>query len=84
MKCTKIIDGIILTNMFKPGLYQLASNKISKYELLHMINKIFDLNKTIVPHEAAQSINRILQSDFHTIGIERQLYDLKEYIQCQL
>lgn len=47
LEISKIVNKIILKNIFKNGLYHLGGYKISKYNLLNEINKIYKLRKNI-------------------------------------
>ena len=55
-----IID--LVDNKKLNGIYHITSDKISKFELLNLINKIFKLNKKIIPVEEPK-ISRLLKKD---------------------
>lgn len=47
-----LVSKIIAKPPFLTGLYQVSSDPISKYDLLVLINKVFNLNMTILKEEA--------------------------------
>jgi dTDP-4-dehydrorhamnose reductase len=77
LELAKIINNIILTNSYKTGLYQIASEKITKYNLLCLINTMFNLNKKITYEKAPSTINRVLVPDIKAQNISHQLFELK-------
>ncbi len=80
LELAKIVNNIILTDSYSPGLYQIASEKISKYNLLNIINVLFDLHKNISYDTSPTPINRVLTPDIKTQNIGNQLYELKQYM----
>ena len=48
LEISNIIYKIINKKKFITGLYNIASNKISKYELIKKINKVYSLNKAVI------------------------------------
>lgn len=75
------VDTIIKYNLYKHKLWQLASQKISKFDLLCLINQVFSLNKNIVPHQDGQTINRVLVSNINIRPLNTQLQDLKIFME---
>jgi dTDP-4-dehydrorhamnose reductase len=63
---------------WKPSLYQLASDPISKYNLLTLTNETFQWGKSITPF-VSSFINRALISDIPMKSIEQQIGELKSY-----
>lgn len=57
---------------------QIGTNKISKYELLCLINKIFESKKNIISINV-NTLNRCLKSDYEIQSLENQLIDLKKF-----
>jgi len=57
---------------------QVGTEPRSKYELLKLINKVYNANKIIVPVEK-DLCNKCLKSDFELKSLEEQLVELKEY-----
>lgn len=63
------------------GLFQLASQPVTKDVLLELINEIFDLKKTIRPEKSIESINRtLLPSVRHAPDIHAQLVELRDWM----
>jgi len=60
------------------NLIQIGTKPITKYDLLCLINKIFECKKTILSINT-DFINRCLQSDYCLPDIEKQLIDLKKF-----
>tara|TARA_R110000824_G_scaffold93073_2_gene225357 strand:+ start:16364 stop:17194 length:831 start_codon:yes stop_codon:yes gene_type:complete len=58
----KICERIIDENLYTSGLYHIASNTVTKYELVKDINEIFDLGITINPLNTPTGIDRTLRS----------------------
>lgn len=80
LQLAKMIEQLIKTNTHASGLYQIASPKISKLELLQNINEVFGLNKNIIPTEDKQTINRSLHAFKQEPDIKTQLQELKEWM----
>lgn len=80
LELAKIVNKIILENLYKHGIYQISNDKISKYELLLMINSIFDLHKNIQRCDDSKSVNRSLHHDILSLEIKDQLIDLKKWL----
>lgn len=74
------INDIINNDLYRNGIQQIASKKISKYDLLCWINKIFDCGKKIFPHLSNQEINRVLQPDISAKNLWYQLQELKKFM----
>lgn len=68
--------NIIINWDKNPNLIQLGSEKISKYQLLCLINIIFNCQKNIIPKKSYIS-NKCLLSDFEIINLQEQLKELK-------
>ncbi len=68
--------AVAIREKWGDSLYQLSVDPISKYDLLCMTNRIFEMNKTIVPIETS-CVNRSLISDYCVKSIEQQLLDLR-------
>lgn len=76
--------------MLKPnftGLYHLVNNNVStnKFELLQLINEVFELNKKIIRSKGPKDINKILvdtrqECNFKISNYYVQLLDLKNFI----
>lgn len=80
-----ICDQIIKNDLYQHGLFHIYSNTISKYELLHLLNKKFNLNLTIKAIETDVSCDRSLSSNRDLIhqldipSIENQIINLPEH-----
>lgn len=64
LQLSKNIHQIITENIFWKGVRHLYSNKVSKYDLLKMINEIYDLNISIQCCNDMNSIDRSLTSQY--------------------
>jgi len=68
------------------GIYHITNKeRITKYDLLVKINKIFDLNKTIQRTQGPKTINKILidtrkELDFNILDYDSMLVNLKNFI----
>ena len=54
LEISRFIYSIIVKNNFYPGIFNLSGSKISKYELLKIINTKYKLNKNINKDEAVK------------------------------
>lgn len=69
----------IITNWnYYGGITQIGTDKTNKYELLCLINKIFDANKNILPI-SVDAVNKCLKTDYPIQSLENQLKDLKKF-----
>lgn len=57
----------------------ISTNCISKYELLSIINKVFERNIKIIPYEASENLMKCLQTNDSVSNIEMQLKELKQF-----
>jgi dTDP-4-dehydrorhamnose reductase len=62
-ECANSIIKIINCDLWQKGTYHIFSNKITKHDLLHLINDKFSLNLDIKKVNASQSIDRSLSSE---------------------
>lgn len=60
IRVSEVVGDIILSNKIYSGLYHLAAEKISKFELLLLFNDHFNLEKNIVPYALEGKIDRSL------------------------
>jgi dTDP-4-dehydrorhamnose reductase len=58
----KVCDTIISKNLFSNDLYHIFSNPVTKFELMTLINKRFNLGLTIKPFTATTAIDRTLST----------------------
>lgn len=83
LELAKIIDVIITNNSFWKGVRHIFSNEIvSKYELVCMINDIWDLNISVNKHET-EIINKTLTTKYNNyfdiIPLRKQLEELRQW-----
>ena len=78
----EICEEIIKNNLFETDLFHIYSNNLNKYELLHLINKKFDLQLKINKYFDKVSIdrrlvtNKKLQNKISFKSIEQQIQEL--------
>jgi dTDP-4-dehydrorhamnose reductase len=72
VKMAEIVLAVIKTNEIINGIYNISSKPISKFNLLKLCNKIFEINAVIEEDKSYKS-NKNLISDkfFNEIGIEQ-------------
>lgn len=80
----KIIYEIIKKNLFWNGVRHIFSpTSVSKYEILIMVNEIFELNIKVNKNEYGEIINKTLNSKYSNSFIIKELYeqikDLKNF-----
>jgi dTDP-4-dehydrorhamnose reductase len=80
LELAKIINEIITNNAYKYGIYQISSETISKYTLLCIISKIFNIDKVVNIHLDDTPINRALFPDIKANNLIDQLDELKKHI----
>jgi len=80
LELAKIIDNIIHASTYQIGIKQIASESISKFSLLQLINEIFECQKSIISHTDTNSVNRTLMPDIQSLPLRIQLYELKEFM----
>jgi dTDP-4-dehydrorhamnose reductase len=79
---SKVIHQIIDQNLFWSGTRHIFSNKVNKYELVSIINEIYDLNIKIDQIETSEKIDRSLSSIYDTSSfnippLEQQIKETK-------
>lgn len=57
---------------------QIGTDKTNKYELLRLINKIFECNKNIISINV-DCVNKCLKTDYTLQSLENQLIELKKF-----
>lgn len=82
----KAIDMIISNKLYKTGVFHLFSpDSLSKFELLYLLNEIFELRQTITPIDTPSKCDRTLSSNYSLsseiikLNIRQQIYELKEF-----
>lgn len=58
---------------------QIGTDKTNKYELLCLINKIFESNKNIISIKV-DSVNKCLESDYKLPSLELQILEMKQFL----
>ena len=83
LELAKLIGSIILNKSYWKGVRHITSPRsVSKYELLKLINEVYELNVKINEVPAAFPCNRILESTYikpKTLQLKKQLKELKEF-----
>jgi dTDP-4-dehydrorhamnose reductase len=65
LQLAKIINEIIITNEYWIGIRHIYSpNVVSKYDLICIINEIYNLNINIIPSKGDYDINKSLKSKY--------------------
>ena len=82
----KIVETMVLNNLFWIGTKHLHSNKVNKYELSSMINDSFGLNINILPIEVPTSVDRAMITlfgdnllNFNIPPLDKQIQDMYEF-----
>jgi dTDP-4-dehydrorhamnose reductase len=84
LELTKIINNIILNNLFWNGIRHIYSPRsISKYELVSIINKVYKLNIIINEYKTESKIDKTITSIYDKVfevpDLVKQIKELKEY-----
>jgi dTDP-4-dehydrorhamnose reductase len=86
LELARCID-LYVNNPTISGIYHLVSNtnRINKYDLLCLINKIYNLNKTILPTQGPKNIDKVLidtrkEFNFGIGNYKQQLTAMKNFI----
>jgi dTDP-4-dehydrorhamnose reductase len=72
--CLSVIDESLTDK-----LIQIGTDPISKFDLLNIINEIFELNKKIINFSNGNLIYKCLQSDLNVPSIKDQIFELKNW-----
>ena len=83
LQLSKVVEKIIIENNFWIGIRHIFSRPVTKYELVSIINEIYNLNIDITKVEAAEKIDRTLSSihvlNFNIPSIYKQVEETKEF-----
>lgn len=86
LELSKIIQKIIYENLFWNGVRHIHSpNQVSKFELLNLVNEVYDLDIDILTTISNNSCDRTLSSLYDTSSklcskqIKDQILDMKNY-----
>lgn len=82
----KVMNMIIDGDLFWNGVKHFYSNEVSKYDLVKMIDEIYDLNIKIHPIDDNSSINRTLDTihdidEFNIPNLYKQIEETKDFHQ---
>ncbi|MFX0137729.1 MAG: NAD-dependent dehydratase, partial [Candidatus Hodarchaeota archaeon] len=87
LQYAKIVEKIILENLYKPGLRHIFSPEIvNKFLLIKYISEVFNVKAKINPYYDNITIARHLSSDYDFVNyfnipkIEEQLIELKKFV----
>jgi dTDP-4-dehydrorhamnose reductase len=88
LQLAKIIETIINKDLYSQKLFHVFSpDYVTKFELLNIFNKVYELKLEIQPREADNAVDRRLVSLFdlgRTVSqtkIEQQVYELKDFFE---
>ena len=84
LQLSKIIERIIREKLFWSGVRHLFSpSSVSKYELVCMINDIYDLNINVNPVQTPKTVDKTLKSlhkqIFDTPDLRKQIKEMKKF-----
>ena len=82
LQLAKIIEEIIIKKNFWNGVRHIYSNNISKYNLLKIINDVYNLNVDIIPLSHINTIDKTLTSiytNLNDIDIKTQIEELNKF-----
>jgi dTDP-4-dehydrorhamnose reductase len=85
LKLAQIIEEIICKNNFWKGVRHIFTKKsVTKYELVNIINKVYDLNIKVNKFETQNIVNKTLntiydKNQFEIPDIETQIVELKRF-----
>lgn len=82
LQAAKVFESIIDKNLYWAGTRHVYSNSINKYELLFLINQIYQLDISITPKEAAicdRTLSSIYPSLFTVPNLDVQIQEMKDF-----
>ncbi|MEW6194094.1 MAG: SDR family oxidoreductase [Bacteroidota bacterium] len=84
----EVIETILQHSLYRHGLFHIHSpSSVNKYELLQIFNKIYQLNLTVNPTEAKESVDRTLgsiyglSSETSVKNLEVQVAEMKDFFE---
>jgi len=84
LQVAKVIDQIIKENNFWTGVKHIFSNKVDKYELVNIVNSVYNLNIKINKKNSGnycdRSMSSIYQNNFNIPNLETQIEEMKQFI----
>lgn len=81
LQLSKVIHKIIDTQTYWNGVRHVFSNKLNKYELLNIINDVYNLNINITPIESKTPCDRSLSTVYLEINDSFDIPDLYNQIE---
>ena len=84
LQFAKICEKIISENLFWSGIRHFHSNCVSKFELVSIINRIYDLDITIEKKETNLPCDRSMSSKysfdhFNIVDLNLQIQEMKQF-----
>lgn len=83
LQVAKIIDQMIKENNFWTGVKHIFSNKVNKYDLVSMVNDIYNLNIKINKKKSGnycdRSMSSIFLNNFNIPSLNNQIKEMKEF-----
>jgi dTDP-4-dehydrorhamnose reductase len=79
LEYAKLINNFITTNTLWNGIKHVGSEPICKYDLIQMINNVYECNLIIIKQKYYKTKDKTLLLDIETKPIQYQLQELKEY-----
>lgn len=86
LELSKIINYMIDNDIFWHGVRHVFTPKsLSKFELVSIINHVYNLNNTIIEHETDNNVNKTLTScyeiseSFCIPELQQQIYEIKHF-----
>lgn len=83
LQVAKVIDQIIKENNFWIGVRHIFSNKINKYELLNIVNQIYNLNIKVNKKTSGNYCDRSMSSkfsnNFNIPDLKKQIQEMKDF-----
>ncbi len=80
----EIVESIFKNNLYRHGIFHVHSpNTVTKFELLHLFNKVYDLNLIINSAEAKEACDRSMSSIYPlssrvaSKSLEQQIKEMK-------
>ena len=83
LQVSKVIDDIIKNNKYWTGIRHIHSNSVNKYELLNIINDVYNLNIKINKKQSGVFCDRtmlsIYENTFNIPNLRQQIEEMKNF-----
>ena len=82
LQLCKVIKSIIDGNRYREGVHHIFSNRVNKFELVSMINNIYNLNITITPKSAGycdRTLTTNMQDPFIVPELTEQIEETRKF-----